>query len=174
MGTPGRSDLTYDRPGATRDEALPAGYDHLDIEEPVGHGGEAFRRAADGLMTWRMHQRAGLRLVALSAGRAAPGVVVRLRIGPVRIPCRVVYTVEEPDRVGFGYGTLPGHPESGEEAFMVRLTADGEVRGRVRAFSRPATLLPRLGGPLTPVVQRLAARRYLGALRHLASGRERG
>jgi uncharacterized protein (UPF0548 family) len=174
MGMPGRSHLTYDRPGATRDDTLPAGYDHLDLDEPVGHGEEAFERAVEGLMTWRMHQRAGLRLVSVTAGRAAPDVVVVVRAGPMRIPCRVVYTVDEPDRRGFGYGSLPGHPIRGEEAFTVRLAADGEVRARIRAFSRPAALLPRLGGPLMPVVQRLAARRYLGALRKLASGRERG
>ena len=168
MGMPGRSHLTYDRPGATRDDTMPAGYDHLDLDEPLGHGEEAFGRAVEALMTWRMQQRAGLKLVRLSAGRAAPGVEVLLRIGPFRIPCRVVYTVDEPTVKGFAYGTLPGHPERGEEAFTVRITPDGEVRGRIRAFSRPATLLPRLGGPMLPVVQRLAARRYLKALRSFA------
>ncbi|GAA0912803.1 DUF1990 family protein [Virgisporangium ochraceum] len=171
MGAPGP---TYDGPGATRDTALPAGYDHLDVERRIGHGRAAFERAVEGLFTWRMHQRAGLRLVRVSAARAAPGVVVVVRLGPVRIPCRVVYTVDEPDHRGFGYGSLPGHPFSGEELFAVRLTGDGEVRARVRAFSRPVTLLPRLGGPVTPVVQRLAARRYLGALRGLARDGEGG
>lgn len=174
MGMPGRFGLTYDRPGATRDDTLPAGWDHLDLDEPIGRGREAFERAVDGLMTWRMQQRAGLTLVSLSAERAAPGVEALLRIGPFRIPCRVVYTVDEPDRRGFAYGTLPGHPECGEEAFTVRIAADGEVRGRIRAFSRPATLLPRLGGPLLPVVQRVAARRYLRALRGFASGSQGG
>jgi uncharacterized protein (UPF0548 family) len=170
----GAPELTYDRPGATRDDTLPAGYDHLDLEEPIGHGRAAFDRAVDGLLTWRMHQRAGLRLVRISAGRAAPGVVVVVRAGPFRIPCRVVYTVDLANERGFGYGSLPGHPVSGEEAFTVRLAADGEVRARIRAFSRPAGLLPRLGGPLMPVVQRFAARRYLGALRRFAAGPEGG
>lgn len=173
MGAPGRFELTYDRPGATRDSTLPAGYDHLELDEPIGTGRAAFDRAVEGLLTWRMHQRAGLRLVSVTAERAAPGVVVIVRAGPMRIPCRVVYTVDEPDHRGFGYGSLPGHPIRGEEAFTVHLTADGEVRARIRAFSRPAGLLPRLGGPLMPVVQRLAARRYVGALRALALGRER-
>jgi uncharacterized protein (UPF0548 family) len=31
----------------------------------------------------------------------------------------VVWTVDEPNRIGFGYGTLQGHPESGEESFVV-------------------------------------------------------
>jgi uncharacterized protein (UPF0548 family) len=167
------AELTYDSPGATRDDALPAGYDHLDIEESIGRGRTAFERAAEGLLTWRMHTGAGLRLVAASAERAAPGVLVVLRAGPgqvsLLVPCRVVYTVDDADRRGFGYGTLPGHPERGEEAFTIALTADGEVRARVRAFSRPAILLTRAGGPVTRLVQRFAARRYVSALRRLAA-----
>src|SRR5689334_9671001 len=111
------AELTYDRPGATRDGTLPAGYDHLDVEEPVGRGRAAFDRAADGLLTWRMHAGAGLRIAAVSGDRAAPGVLVLLRIGPLGVPCRVVYTVDDADHRGFAYGTLPGHPERGEEAF---------------------------------------------------------
>jgi uncharacterized protein (UPF0548 family) len=167
------AELTYDHPGATRAEALPAGYDHLDVEESIGRGRAALERAAEGLLTWRMHTGAGLRVVAASADRAAPGVLVLLRVGPgalgLRVPCRVVYTVDDADHRGFGYGTLPGHPERGEEAFTVRLTADGEVRARVRAFSRPATLLARAGGPVTRLAQRYAARRYIAALRRLAA-----
>jgi uncharacterized protein (UPF0548 family) len=167
------AELTYDRPGATREEILPAGYDHLDIEASIGRGRAAFDRAADGLLTWRMHARAGLRVAAVSADRATPGVLVLLQVGPgplgLRIPCRVVYIVDEVNYRGFGYGTLPGHPERGEEAFTVRLTLDGEVRARVRAFSRPATLLARAGGPMTRLAQRFAARRYIGALQRLAA-----
>jgi uncharacterized protein (UPF0548 family) len=167
------AELSYDRPGATRDEVLPAGYDHLDVEESIGRGRAALDRAADGLLTWRMHAMAGLRVAAVSADRAAPGVLVLLRAGPgplgLRVPCRVVYTVDDGNRRGFGYGTLPGHPERGEEAFTLRLTPDGDVRARVRAFSRPATLLARAGGPVTRLAQRYAARRYIGALRRLAT-----
>ena len=158
------AELTYDRPGATRDEVLPAGYDHLDVEELIGYGRAAFDRAAEGLLTWRMHTGAGLRVTAASADRAAPGVLILLRAGPgplsLRVPCRVVYTVDDANHRGFGYGTLPGHPERGEEAFTVRLTEDGEIRARVRAFSRPATLLARAGGPVTRLAQRYAAQRF--------------
>jgi uncharacterized protein (UPF0548 family) len=167
------ADLTYDRPGATRDDVLPAGYHHLDVEGTIGRGRTAFERAAEGILTWRMHAAVGLALVAASADRAAPGVLVVMRLGPGRlgltVPCRVVYTVDDPDHRGFGYGTLPGHPARGEEAFTVRLTEDGDVRARVRAFSRPATLLARAGGPVTRLAQRYTARRYLRALRRLAA-----
>jgi uncharacterized protein (UPF0548 family) len=167
------AELTYDRPGATAADTLPAGYDHLDHEEPIGHGRDAFERAAEALLTWRMQEGAGLRVLPGSADRASAGALLVLRLGLWRvgltIPCRVVYVVDEADRRGFAYGTLPGHPERGEEAFTVRLTGDGEVRARVRAFSRPASLLARAGGPLTRLAQRYAARRYVRALRRLAA-----
>ena len=55
--------------------------------------------------------------------------------GPGRRPCRVVYVVDEPDRRGFAYGTLPGHPESGEELFLVRYDPDTEnVYAEVKPF----------------------------------------
>ena len=164
------ADLTYAERGATR-TALPAGYAHLDLTAPVGTGEPAFTRAAAALLGWRMHAGAGLR-VAASTPTAEPDAVVVTTLGWRRIgvtaPCRVVYLVDEPDRRGFAYGTLPGHPESGEEAFVVELTPAGEVRLSIRAFSRPATLLARAGGPAGRWVQGWVTRRYVAALRRLA------
>ena len=42
-------------------------------------------------------------------------------------PVRVVYVIDEPNRKGFAYGTLDGHPESGEESWIVDQTDDGSV-----------------------------------------------
>ncbi|WP_433296234.1 DUF1990 family protein [Actinoplanes sp. CA-030573] len=151
---------------------MPAGaYGHVFRDVSLGNGRELFERAAAALFEWRMHEEAGLAVV-YAGGKPAPGVVVVLRAGwgplSLRIPCRVVYTVEEADRRGFAYGTLPGHPESGEEAFTVVMTATGDVRGRIRAFSRPASLLARAGGPFSRLVQQYATDRYVNALRHQA------
>ncbi len=71
---------------------------------------------------------------------------------------------DEPDRCGFAYGTLPGHPESGEEAFLV-LRDEGTVRLRISAYSRPGKLTTRLAGPLGRRFQQLMTRRYADALR---------
>ena len=155
--------LTYPEVGASLGEPLPPGYDHLRREATVGRGRPAFDAAADALLGWHLHRRAGFRVVS-SAGTAAVGGVVVLRVGPLTVPCRVVSTVAEDSRRGFAYGTLPGHPERGEEAFVVSLTPAGEVRFAVRAFSRPATLLARAGGPVTRLVQRYATGRYLDAM----------
>jgi uncharacterized protein (UPF0548 family) len=56
--------------------------------------------------------------------------------------------VDEPHRFGFAYGTLPGHPESGEEAFVIDDTDQGVVF-QIVAFSRPAAALARLGTPVS-------------------------
>lgn len=152
--------LTYPRGGGP-----PTGYRRFAASRRLD------RRDLDGaaadLLGWRMHERAGLR-VAVSDPVARPGTVSVMRLGldpaAARIPCRVVEVVEEPGRRGFAYGTLPGHPVSGEEWFVLEQRADGGIDLTIEAFSRPASLLGRLGGPLTRLVQEWMTRRYLRAL----------
>ncbi|HWS39562.1 MAG TPA: DUF1990 domain-containing protein [Actinoplanes sp.] len=162
--------FTYPETGATREALLPSGYRHVRRDVPIGEGPETFDRAATALFGWRMHRGAGFGVIADRP--AVPGVPVVIRIGLGRFalnaPCRVVYRVDQPDQRGFAYGTLPGHPESGEEAFVLHLTASGTVRFRITAFSRPATVLARLGGPLTSVAQEWATSAYLRSMRELA------
>lgn len=67
-------------------------------------------------------------------------------------------------RQGFAYGTLRGHPEAGEEAFLVELDTEDVVWLRIVAFSRPATWYARLGGSAARVAQAVITRRYLHAL----------
>mgnify|MGYP000977610101 CR=1 FL=1 len=118
-------------------------------------------------MTWRVHEAAGLRVEA-SSMRAEKDAVLLMRLGfgpaSFQIPCRVVYVLDEPDRAGFAYGTLPGHPECGEELFAVERDDAGRARIVVRAFSRPATRLARLSGPAGHWAQSLMTNRYLAAL----------
>ncbi|HEX5595439.1 MAG TPA: DUF1990 domain-containing protein [Micromonosporaceae bacterium] len=164
------AELTYPEVGATRG-VLPAGYDHAYRDAPLGVGPAVFQRAAGALLGWQMQRRAGLRVTA-SSPEVRPDAVVVLTAGwwPLRMvaPCRVVYRIDEPDRRGFAYGTLPGHPERGEEAFFIELRPDGEVRFLIRVFSRPASLLARAGGPLTRKVQAIATDRYVRAMQRLA------
>jgi uncharacterized protein (UPF0548 family) len=157
--------LTYGEVGGTSCADLPAGY-HL-VEGSRTVVGRDFEEAAELLMTWQVPVRAGLR-VAPSAPRVALDEVVEMRLGvgpvAIRIPCRVVAVVDEPDRVGFAYGTLPGHPERGEELFLLERGAQGEPVFTIRAFSRPGTVLTTVGGPAARWFQRLMTRRYLRAL----------
>ncbi|AGB23026.1 hypothetical protein Mycsm_02697 [Mycobacterium sp. JS623] len=155
--------LTYAEVGATAGP-LPAGYHHVQKAAVIGRGRRRFEEAADAGMRWGMLRGAGLRVEA-TTDVAAVGSDVIVHLGPVRAPCRVVYVVDEADRRGFAYGTLPGHAESGEERFMVRYDpASDEVRAEVVAFSRHGTWWSRLGSPVTSVIQRVVTDRYLRAL----------
>jgi len=103
------ADLTYGEVGATAG-TLPAGYHHLRVSRVIGSGSDVFIAAASALLSWQVHVHAGLRVTA-SAPAASPGAVVLLGLGagPFRVgaACRVVYTISEPRRQGFAYGTLP-------------------------------------------------------------------
>ncbi|WP_249714116.1 DUF1990 family protein [Rhizomonospora bruguierae] len=169
------SEFTYPEVGATRDGRLPAGYHHLRYRRYVADR-EAFGAAAEAVLTWRVHRAAGMRMDA-SAERAGPGVHVTtgLGVGPLRLsaPCEVVWSVDEPDEAGFAYGTLSGHPERGEESFLVTRDGKGRVWFTVTSFSRADRWFTRLAGPGTVAFQQLYARRLAATLRNLAAGRPR-
>ncbi|WP_223690411.1 DUF1990 family protein [Leifsonia poae] len=92
--------------------------------------------------------------------------VLKIPFWPLTVsaPIRVVYVVDEPNRAGFAYGTLHGHPESGEEAFLVELRDDGSVWFVLRAFGRPSTAFYRLFSPVLRLAQRRFTARYLRSL----------
>ncbi|MYX17981.1 DUF1990 family protein [Streptomyces sp. SID8374] len=167
------STLTYPEVGATRLGPLPQGYHHLHHRTRVGRGPDDFAVAGAAVTEWRMHRASGAGIEA-SAARAEPGASVRvsLGVGPLRLaaPCEVIWTAYgEEGRTGFGYGTLTGHPENGEECFVVDLADDGTVWFTVTAFSRPAVWYARLAGPLVPHVQLWYARRLGRTLRRLVA-----
>jgi uncharacterized protein (UPF0548 family) len=155
--------LSYQEVGATAGP-LPNGYHQVRKSAVIGRGRSRFEDAAAGVMRWGMLRGAGVR-VQPSTEVAAVGSEVLVGIGPLRAPCRVVYVIDQPDRRGFAYGTLPGHPESGEELFAVRYDpVSDEVHAEVAAFSRHATWWSRLGAPVTSLAQRVITERYLTAL----------
>ncbi|MGL5928965.1 MAG: DUF1990 family protein [Dermatophilaceae bacterium] len=162
--------FSYAGVGATDDDApgpraAPAASTAFSMSSPLRR--TDLDSAARDLLTWRVHERAGLR-VASSDLPLVAGTVVAMRLGvgalALRIACRVVYVVERPAARGFAYGTLPGHPEAGEERFLVERTDDGALRFSISGFSRPASVPARLAGPLGRAGQRWMTRRYLRAL----------
>jgi uncharacterized protein (UPF0548 family) len=161
------SQLTYAEVGATVRLPLPHGYQHVVYRTRLGT--VSFDDAAEAVETFAMHRAAGIRVLTRSP-RAAKGVrvIVALGVGGLRVlgPCEVVAIFAEPDLRGFAYGTLPGHPERGEEAFLVTREA-GVVFFEMRAFSRPARWFTRIGEPLAPYGQRLYAWNLARALRKL-------
>ena len=159
-------ELTYAEVGATRDAtAMPPGRYHLRERRRLGDG-TLLDVAGDVVLSFGMQRGAGLSVrCAEPLARTGLDLFLTVRLGPLRFaaPARVVYVVSEPDRRGFAYGTLPGHPERGEELFLVERVED-TTYAEVRAFSRPGRWFTRLGGPVVPVLQRRYARRYLDAL----------
>ena len=156
-------ELTYEPRGLTLDGPLPPGFHHLEVERRLGAGDAAYRAASEALMAYAPQRGVGLRPRA-TAPRAAVGVDVLTRLVLLGVPCRIVWTLETADRTGFGYGTLEGHVESGEEGFLVERRGD-EVWAVIRAYARADRWLTRLGGPVTWRLQRVVAVGYLRALR---------
>jgi uncharacterized protein (UPF0548 family) len=163
--------FTYDEVSATaRPDERPEGYHLVHAARVVGEGDRAFAAAVDGVRRWQLHRRQGYR-VAPDELRIEVGTVVAVDVPLIALhviaTCRIAWVVDEPDRFGFGYGTLPIHPESGEEAFVVERDqhdAAGTVRLVITAFSRPRHPLVRLAGPMARRQQARAIQGYLDAL----------
>lgn len=162
--------FTYPEVGATVGSSLPPGYRHDRHEIMFVGDPNRFDRAVVALRCWHMHKRSGLRIFPedqILAPDVTVLVLVRIAFLSIIAPCRVVYVIDEDNRFGFAYGTLPGHPERGEEAFVVERAETGVVRFTVTAFSRPQERLVRMGGPIAVGIQKRATTAYLAAVRDL-------
>lgn len=163
--------FTYTEVGATRPGGqLPDGYNHLRRRMRVGTGRAAFEAAGAAVVQWRMFE--GMRVRPQADGpRAEPGTRVTIHLGVGRFSlrgrCEVVWTVDEPDRRGFAYGTLPGHPERGEESFLVERDEQDRVWLTIVAFSVGGTWYTRLAGPFVPLFQNAYALRCGAVVRKI-------
>ncbi|HET7486685.1 MAG TPA: DUF1990 domain-containing protein [Acidimicrobiales bacterium] len=160
-------DVTYAFAGATLRGERPAGYHHDTRRLVLGSGPETFRRSVEGLRRWAAHRGAGAEVHPAVAPLEEGGtVLVLLPVAGVAAvaPCRIVRVVDEPGRFGFAYGTLPGHPEDGEESFVVTIGEGGTVDFAVTVLSRPADRLAKLGAPVAAAIQQWMIGRYLRGL----------
>ena len=158
--------FTYPETGQTRDGELPAGYRHVRREAVVGRGEQAFARVREGMRDFQIHKLAAAKV--RSSGKPRVGLSFHAAIWFFTVPCKVLWLRDENTVYGYGFGTLAGHPLSGEEAFEVRLSPDGEVRFAVRAFSRRAAWYAKLAGPLLTALQDFMTDRYVRSARLLA------
>jgi uncharacterized protein (UPF0548 family) len=163
--------LTYSPEGITRGDVIPAGFHRDHLRVPLGEGEEVFERAVAALRSWTMFRQGWVELFS-DRGPPKVGQVVAVapKFGPVRWlnTCRVLYLIDEhapTRRVGFAYGTLADHAESGEERFMIEMMPDGQVWYDLFAYSRPRHWLARLGGPFTRLQQRRFAKGSAAAMR---------
>jgi uncharacterized protein (UPF0548 family) len=164
-------EFNYANVGASRTQTTPPGNDTVTESAVVGAGLAQFSLLADGIRSWQIQRRSGLQVAAESPAREGVNVALAQRFGPAAIvfACRVVWTIEEPNRNGFAYGSLPGHPEAGEEAFLAELEPDGAVRFHVVGFTSPGTVATAAGRPLARALTRRALRGYLRAARDIVS-----
>jgi uncharacterized protein (UPF0548 family) len=161
--------LTYPEVGATDRPELPGdGYHNGRHAVALGQGVRVFEAGVDALRTWQPHHFAGASLVPeVPAIEVGSELVSVLRAGPLHlvVPCRIVYVTDEPRRFGYAYGTLPGHPESGEESFHIEMDGRDQVTCCVAFFSRLVDPLARLGSPIAWRLQRRVTARYLEGVR---------
>jgi uncharacterized protein (UPF0548 family) len=168
------AELTYADPGITREPLAkaPSGFVLDQYGTILGEGAAVYDRARAALSRLENYPPSFTRIVfaddALRPGQHFATVASHLGFYSVH-PCRVLFVIDEPDRFGLGFGTLPGHEESGEERFLISRVGD-VVRYDVQAFSRPNSVLSRLGAPVTRSYQRRFQRETLETLRLRARG----
>jgi uncharacterized protein (UPF0548 family) len=158
--------FSYQEVGASA-RALPAGYHHDRVETDLGPDeGDRFERARHAVLNWVPQHGAGIDVFPDSPVEPDLAMVLSIHlplVGWAVASARVAYVLDEPNRAGFAYGTLPLHPERGEEAFRV-VRRSGRVVFQVVAFSRPRLLVARVGAPVARAFQVRTIKTYLVAM----------
>lgn len=161
--------FTYAEVGQSQHWSPPAGFD-TDIRTAVIASADRWDAAKKAISEWAMFHG---HVCLWSDGPPTAGrhAVVSARFLGMWVSnvARVVYQIDEVDRFGFAYGTLPAHAEMGEERFLATRSAAG-VTFEIRAFSRPRH-------PLAALVKSLVRRRQhrfaLDAIRAMTQATDR-
>ena len=153
--------FSYVEVGATLDTP-PSGYNIDHNRQLLGSGPDVFRRAKNAITQWKMFDVPGMTLcypdTPVQPGQNVAPLARHLGFYSLN-SCRIVYVIDESNRFGFAYGTLPEHAEIGEERFTVEFHPDTkEVWYDVLAFSRPGNFLVKLGYPYSRWRQKRFAR----------------
>jgi uncharacterized protein (UPF0548 family) len=160
--------LSYSPVGLSGSEC--DGFRHDVIRESVGRGEHDFASAKEALRTWKAFPGGWVEVFPAAAALTPDTTVAVLarHLGFWSLnACRVVEVFEaNPLSFGFAYGTLVEHVECGEERFIVELDpADHSVWYEIRATSRPRALLPRLGYPVSRLLQAWFRRESIRAMK---------
>lgn len=142
------------------------GFRRWETSVVLGTRAEVWEWATTQVLRWGVKTRSGFSVEpAAKVARGERPVITARPFGlAIREPVEVVDVVEASTRVGFAYRTLPGHPVSGEEAFIVHQEG-GVVLLTIRSLTRPAEIVGwRLLYPVLLVAQTVARRRYRRAL----------
>jgi uncharacterized protein (UPF0548 family) len=136
----------------------------------LGNSEGTFDRAVGALKAWRPHQTRWTTIFPEFQSIVA-GETVIVMIGSntlsIAAPCRIVRVIDNEDRFGFAYGTLPGHPEKGEESFRITRSSEGAVNFAIKSFSRPQSNAVRLASPISQLIQSRVTKLYLNATKNI-------
>ena len=149
------------------DGGAPDGYRLTVRNRVIGSGAATFRAAAHGVLHWQGHRGAGFTPVSVPDRVEVGAVSIWIvPFGPLHasVRCRVFEVANEPRRVGFGHGTLVGHPQQGWESFVVHHDANDDVRFEIRVVARPAATWMKLAGPFGTLALHRFLTRNLRAL----------
>ena len=164
--------MTLSGPLAPADE-LVGGFRRSEATVLLGDDEATWQLASRELLRWGVKTRSGFSVRPGSGSMPGAPVSAGQRywlvahLGPLRIrePVEVVAVVDEADRKGFAYGTLEGHPVSGEESFIVERRPDGAISFTNRALTAPPPGWWRLLYPAALLAQPRYQRRYRRAFR---------
>ena len=155
--------LSYAPVGCTRDgrrdEPQPPGFNRDQDRVLLGTGEETFRRACKAIQTWQMMPPSVVQPcptgVPIEEGAMVANLFRAWTLGGwLVLPTRILYLIDETTgdfvRSGFGYGTVQGHWEHGEERFLALWNQqDDTVWYDLLVYSRPRHPLARLAYPYT-------------------------
>jgi uncharacterized protein (UPF0548 family) len=134
----------------------PFGFHSAEYRHRIGSGARRFDLAGRSLMTWGALRAAGFGVEDVQAEPASewprsagpqfledgtpwitPGMTAVLTSADPALaagPVKVVSTVEEPGRIGYVFGSMPGHQECSERFLLVEHDADDGVRVTLRTI----------------------------------------
>ncbi len=149
---------------------IPENYtiDHNRCE--LGIGGETFESAKEAINNWEMFNIGWIELydnrTPIVNGQTIALLIKHFGFYSLNAT-RIVYTIDEPNRYGFAYGTLTQHGEIGEERFTVAIDEKTKaVTYDILAMSRPGHIFAKLGYPFTRYLQKQFAIDSMNAMKH--------
>lgn len=115
-----------------------AGFQVTDVSEGTGAQYPGIVYDAEGTPLGEQPAVREERFAADGTPYVAAGMTATLerkrRFGTAKTPVLVVYVIDEPDRIGFAYGTTGDGPESGEESFVLERRDDDTVWLTIRSI----------------------------------------
>ena len=145
------------------------GFDNDHSSILLGQGEQVWEKAKMTLLNWQQFPISWTKVyndkTPLEEGQT---VIVLFRLFGIwwLNATRIVYTLDEPDRFGFAYGTVEGHVESGEECFWIERDEKGDIYYHIKAFSKPDFWLARLGYPMARRYQKKFVRDSMERIRN--------